>query len=122
MLFLGVLQFLTTYAAFRPLDLFVVPFLMIIVPISLMNEVIHEMIDFDVDKKTKINNTVQRFEGFDVIKLMIAMVAIIVIGCSIIAFSVLPRYRAIGLSISLLFGITMIYRMNSRVSRIMQAN
>lgn len=121
-LFLGVLQFLTTYAAFRPLDLFVVPFLMIIVPVSLMNEVIHEMIDFDVDKKTKINNTVQRFEGFDVIKLMIAMVAIIVIGCSIIAFSVLPRYRTIGLSISLLFGITMIYRMNARVSRIMQAN
>jgi len=120
-LFLGGLQFLTTYTAFRPLDLFVVPFLMIIVPVSLMNEVIHEMKDFDIDKKTKINNTVQRFEGFNVTKLMIAMVAIIVIGCSIIAFSIPPRYRTFGLSISLLFGFTMIYRMNARVSRITQA-
>ncbi len=119
-LFLGVLQFLTTYTTFRPLDLFVVPFLMIIVPVSLMNEVIHEMKDFNVDKKTKINNTVQRFEGFNVTKLMNAMVAIIVIGCSIIAFSFQPRYRTIGLSISLLFGIMIMYRMNARVSRITQ--
>lgn len=119
-LFLGVLQFLTTYAAFRPLDLFVAPFLMIIVPFSLMNEVIHEMKDFDVDKKTKINNTAQRFEGFDITKLMIAMVVIIVIGCSIIVLTVPLKYRIIGLSISLLLGIPMIYRMNARVSRITQ--
>jgi len=120
-LFLGVLQFLTTYAALRPLDLFVVPFLMIIVPFSLMNEIIHEMKDFDVDKKTKINNTVQRFEGFDITKLIVASVVIIIMGCSIIVFTIPPKYTIIGLLISLSFGILTIHRMNARVSRITQA-
>lgn len=119
-LFLGVLQFLTTYAAFRPLDIFIVPFLMIIVPFSLMNEIIHEMKDFDVDKKTKINNTVQRFEGFDITRLMMASIVMIVIGCSIIVFAVPPKYRIISFSISLLVGIPMIHRMNARVTRIMK--
>jgi 4-hydroxybenzoate polyprenyltransferase len=120
-IFLGALQFLTTFAAFRPLDLSVVPYLMIIVPFSLMNEVIHEMGDFEVDKQTKINNTVQRFEGFDLTKLLIAMLATVVIGCSIIVFTIHPEYRIITISISLFFGVPMIYRMNARVTRIAQA-
>jgi 4-hydroxybenzoate polyprenyltransferase len=120
-IFLGALQLLTTYAAFRPLDLSVIPYLMIVVPFSLMNEVIHEMGDFDVDKQTEINNTVQRFEGFDLTKLLFAMLATVVIGCSIIVFTIPQEYRMISLSISLFFGVPMFYKMNARVSRIVQA-
>ncbi len=120
-LFLGAFQLLTTYAAFRPLDLSVVPYLMIVVPFSLMNEVIHEMGDFEVDKQTEINNTVQRFEGFDLTKLLIAMLATVVIGCSIIVLTIPQEYRILSLSISLFFGVPMFYRMNARVSRIVQA-
>ena len=39
---LGVIQFFITYIAFRPLDLFVTPFLMVIIPFSMMNEIIQE--------------------------------------------------------------------------------
>ena len=120
-LFLGAFQFLTTYAAFRPIDLLVVPFLMIIIPISLMNEIIHEMKDFDIDKKTRVNNTVQRFEGFDITKLLIIMVATIVIGCSIIVFTLPPKQKIIGLSLALFVGVPMIYSLNTRVSRLTQA-
>jgi 4-hydroxybenzoate polyprenyltransferase len=120
-LFLGVLQFLTTYAAFRPLDLFIVPFLMIIIPFSMMNEIIHEMKDFDIDKKTKINNTVQRYEGFDTNKLMIAFIVILITGSTMAVFIIPPRYRIIGLSIGLLIDIPLIHRINTRVSRITQA-
>ncbi len=120
-LFLGVLQFLTTYVTFRPLDLSVVPFLMIIVPFSMMNEVIHELKDFDVDKKTKINNTVQRFVGFDITKLMVTSVMIIVLGCCFIVFTVPPKYAIITTLISLSLGTFTIYKMNARVSRIKQA-
>jgi hypothetical protein len=86
-----------------------------------MNEVIHEMGDFDVDKQTEINNTVQRFEGFDLTKLLFAMLATVVIGCSIIVFTIPQEYRMISLSISLFFGVPMFYKMNARVSRIVQA-
>ena len=120
-LFLGILQFLTTYAAFRPIDLFVAPFLMIIIPFSLMNEIIHELKDFDVDKKTRINNTVQRFEGLDITKLLITLVVTIVIGCSIIVYTIPPKHKIIGLSIALFLGVPMIYRMNAHVSRLTQA-
>lgn len=120
-IFLGAFQFLTTYAAFRPLDLSVIPFLMIVVPFSLMNEVIHEMKDYDVDKETKINNTVQRFEGFDMKKLLIAIVAVIVVGSAVIVYTIRPEQRIVSLTTSLLLGVPMIYRLNARVSRIAQA-
>ena len=121
-IFLGAFQFLTTYAAFRPLDLSVIPFLMIVVPFSLMNEVIHEMKDYDVDKETKIKNTVQRFEGFDITKLLIVIVAIIVVGSAVIVYTIRPEQRIASLTISLLLGVPAIYRMNARVSRIAQAS
>ena len=119
-LFLGVQQFLITYVAFRPLDLFVTPFLMIIIPFSLMNEIMHELIDFEVDKKTEISNTVQMFGGFDVRKLLIALSVIVIIGVSIIVLSLSVQYRVVGLAISLLIVVPAIYKMNVRVARITQ--
>jgi len=56
---LGILQFLITYLAFRPLNLQIMPFLVLIVPFSFSTQILQELRDFRVDKKTKINNTAQ---------------------------------------------------------------
>jgi 4-hydroxybenzoate polyprenyltransferase len=117
-IFLGVLQFLITYVAFRPLDLNAIPYLMIIVPFSLMNEIMHELIDFQVDKETEINNTVQMFGGFNIRNLLIALSVLVVIGVSLIIVSLSAQYRTIGLATSLLIVVPAIYRMNIRVARL----
>ncbi len=117
-LFLGVLQFLITYTAFRSLDLSVIPFLMIIVPFSMMNEIIHELIDFDVDKRTEINNTVQRFEMLDASRMMMILSVIIITGLSIMIYTIPPRYKFINLSVSLAVVVPAIFRMSARVSNI----
>jgi len=59
-IFLGEMQFLITYLAFRPLEMLVVPFLMIIVPFSVMNEILQGIRDFEIDRSTNIENTVQK--------------------------------------------------------------
>lgn len=120
-LFLGVQQLLITYAAFRPLDLFVAPFLMIVVPFSLMNEIMHELVDFDVDEETEISNTVQMFGGFDVRRLLVALSVAVVVGVSVIVFSLSAQHRVVGLAVSLLVVVPAIYRMNVRVVRITRA-
>jgi 4-hydroxybenzoate polyprenyltransferase len=117
-LFLGVLQFLITFTAFRPLALSIIPFLMIIIHFSMMNEIIHELIDFDVDKRTEINNTVQRFERFDASKIFMALSAIIITGLSIIIYTIPLRYKFVNMSISLVVVMIAIFRMNARVSDI----
>lgn len=116
---LGVLQFFITYLAFRRLDLFVTPFLMIIIPFSMMNEIIHELEDFDVDKKTKINNTVQKFEKHDIKKLLITSVIIIIMGSSIIIFTIPMKYKIINLLISIFASIALISKVKMRASSIM---
>lgn len=120
-IFLGVLQFLITYLAFRPLDLFVTPFLMIIIPFSLMNEILGELRDLDVDKKANVNNTIQRLESFDLTKLLIASVVAVITGFSIIIFTIPPRYKIVNLSISLSIGTAAIFKMNAWASSITQA-
>lgn len=97
--FLGVLQFLITYLAFRPLDLFVAPFLMIIIPFSVMNEIIGELKDLNVDKKTNITNTVQKLKSFDLSKLLIISVIMAILGLSIIIYSIPTKYRIVNLAI-----------------------
>ncbi len=120
-IFLGVLQFLITYLAFRPLDLFVIPFLMIIIPFSLMNEVLGELRDLEVDKKGNIDNTIQRFENFDLTKLLITSVVIVMTGFSIIIFTIPPRYKIVNLLISLFICTGAIFKMNAWASSITQA-
>lgn len=119
-LFLGVQQLLITFVAFRPLDLLVVPFLMIIVPFSLMNEIMHELLDFEVDRDTEISNTVQMFGGFDVRRLLLVLSVIVVVGAAIVVYSLSAEYRVAGLGISLAIVGPAIYKMNERVARITQ--
>jgi 4-hydroxybenzoate polyprenyltransferase len=120
-LFLGVQQLLITYVAFRPLDWLVVPFLMIIVPFSLMNEIMHELLDFDVDKVTEVSNTVQRYGGFNVRGLLVILSLLVVGGAAIIVYSLSAEYRVVGLGISLVVVGPAIYQMNGRVARITRA-
>ena len=117
-IFLGANQFLITYAAFRPLDLHALPYLMIIVPFSLMNEIMHELIDFEVDKETEISNTVQMLSGFNVRKLLVILSVTVIIGVSLIVLSLSAQYRVVGLAISILIVIPAIYRMNLRVAKV----
>lgn len=56
---LGTLQFLTTYLAFRSLNWQIIPFLTVIIPFSFSTQILQELRDFKVDRKTKINNTAQ---------------------------------------------------------------
>ena len=56
---LGVLQFLTTYLTFNPLDSQIIPFLIMIIPFSASCQISQQLRDFKIDKKTKINNTSQ---------------------------------------------------------------
>jgi 4-hydroxybenzoate polyprenyltransferase len=121
MIFLGVLQFLITYLAFRPLDLFVIPFLMIVIPFSMMNEIIHELKDYDVDESTNIKNTVQKFERSDIKKGLIILASIAIVGFSIIILTMPQENRLINVSMSLLLGIAALFRLNARASIITQA-
>lgn len=113
-IFLGVIQFFITYLSFRSLDWFVIPFLMIIIPFSLMIEIFGELKDFEVDKKTNINNTIQKFERLDIKKLVIFLFAIVITGFSIIIFTIPPEFRIINLSITLFIGIVAMLRINRR--------
>jgi len=90
---LGILQFFIAYLTFRAFDLFVIPFLMIIIPYSLIIQVLFELKDFKVDKKTKIKNTIQKLGGFDTKKLLIFLGAIAIIGFIILIFTVPSEYH-----------------------------
>lgn len=107
---LGLLQFSTTYFTFRSFDSFFIPFLMIIIPVSFMTDIFQELRDFKVDKKTKINNTIQKLGRFNIKKLLIASSVIVITGFLII-FSTIPlEYNIILLSLSIFLGIIVVLR------------
>ena len=110
---LGVLQFFIIYLTFRHFDLFIIPFLMIIIPISLMTEIFGELRDFDVDKKSKINNTIQNFGRFNIKKLLIISSVAVITGFITILFTIPSEYKIIALLVSVFIGIMVINRMNT---------
>jgi len=109
---LGVLQFFITYLAFRSFDLFLIPFLMIIVPFSLMVEIFFELRDFNVDKKTNIRNTIQRFGRSNIKKLLIASGATTIAGFTIIFFTIPSEYKIVILLGSIFLAIITISKVN----------
>lgn len=90
---LGILQFFIAYLTFRTFDLFVIPFLMIIIPYSLTIQILFELKDFEVDKKTRIKNTIQKLGKFNIKKLLIFLSAIEIIGFIILIFTVSPEHQ-----------------------------
>jgi len=77
---LGALQFSITYLAFRSFDLLFISFLMIFVPYSFAACIFQQLRDFEVDKKAKINNTVQKLGKFNPTKLFVVLTMIIISG------------------------------------------
>jgi hypothetical protein len=51
------------------------------------------MRDFNVDKKTKINNTIQKLGKFDIKMSLISLVLIATIGFAAIFFTVFAEYQ-----------------------------
>jgi len=86
----------------------------------MMNEIIHELKDYDVDESTNIKNTVQKFEMSDIKKGLIILASIAVAGFSIIILTMPPENRLINVSMSLLLGMVALFRLNSRASIITQ--
>lgn len=109
---LGVLQFLITYLTFHFFDLFIIPFLMIIIPFSLMVEIFFELRDFNVDKRTNIKNTVQRLGMFDLKKLLISFGVITIIGFTIIFFAIPSEQRTVILLASIFLAIIIVSKVN----------
>jgi 4-hydroxybenzoate polyprenyltransferase len=116
-IFMGEMQFLITYLAFRPLELMVAPFLMIIVPFSVMNEIIQEMRDFEIDKRTNIENSVQKLEGFNIKNIFLGLSLIVLFGFSLVLYNFINQNNYINLLITSSVGITAFYRLYSQVSR-----
>jgi 4-hydroxybenzoate polyprenyltransferase len=106
---MGVLQFLVAYLSFRSPDLFIIPFLMIIVPASLMILVIVQVRDFNIDKKTNIKNTVQKLGKFDIKKLLVVLSIPVIAGLIIIFLNIPSEYHIVILLISIFLGIGMIF-------------
>ena len=86
----------------------------IVLLISLISQISNQIRDFEVDKKTNIKNTIQKFQRFDIKKLLYTLAALIITGFSIIIFTIPTEYRIINVSISLFIGFLAIYRMNRR--------
>jgi 4-hydroxybenzoate polyprenyltransferase len=77
----GGLQFSIAYLAFRSFDPLFISFLMVVIPISFASDISQQFRDFEVDRKTKINNTLQKFGESGPKKLMVVLAAIVMIGC-----------------------------------------
>jgi 4-hydroxybenzoate polyprenyltransferase len=110
---LGALQFLITYLAFRPVDVFVIPFLMIILPFSLMVEVLYELRDFNVDRDTNIRNTIQRLGKINMKKLLIVSCATALIGFTLIFLTIQSEYGILIILGSIVVGIALVSKVNN---------
>jgi len=77
---LGILQFSTTYLAFHSFDVKSIPFLMIIIPYSLASCIYQQFRDLRVDKKAKIDNTLQRLGKFNLIRLFTVLIGVMILG------------------------------------------
>ena len=110
---LGTLQFLIAYLAFRPVDLFVIPFLMIILPFSLMVEVLYELRDFNVDRDTNIRNTIQRLGKVNMKKLLIASGATALVGFTLIFLTVQSEYGILIILGSIAVAIALASKVNN---------
>ncbi|MCW4048993.1 MAG: UbiA prenyltransferase family protein [Candidatus Bathyarchaeota archaeon] len=117
-IFLGVMQFLIIYLSFRQLDLFIVPFLMIIVPFSMMNEMFGEVLDYEVDKKTKITNTIQRYEKNELKRMWMVLSGIIVAGFSTLIYALPPENKIINMTVSLVIATQSVFRLYTGITQL----
>jgi len=108
----GVLQFSTTYFAFRLLDLFFISFLMMIIPFSIASDIFQELRDFNADKEGGVNNTVQKLGKFNPRKLF-AILGIIIGTGFVTLCSTLDRssiFFSVFLPFSILLGVIILLK------------
>jgi 4-hydroxybenzoate polyprenyltransferase len=77
---LGALQLSTTYLTFSSFNLQFISLLIIVIPFSVAAEFFQELRDFEIDKKTKINNTIQKLGKINPQKLIIILSIIATLG------------------------------------------
>lgn len=107
---LGVLQFFITYLAFKSFELLMIPFLMIIIPLSLTVEIVYEIKDFNIDKKTKMRNTVQKIGKKRAKKFLIPSSVIATIGFIWILFTIPIEYLPIILFIAIISSLILVFK------------
>jgi len=107
---LGILQFSTTYLTFSPLNSHILPFLIIIIPFSFSCQISQQLRDFEVDRKTKINNTSQLIGEENSIALVYVFCALSVAG-----FIMLDLNRLVILSPFALLGSLFYFRIKHRL-------
>jgi 4-hydroxybenzoate polyprenyltransferase len=116
-IFLGAMQFLIIYLAFRSLDLLVVPFLMIIMPFSAMEEIMQELRDFEIDKKTNIENTVQSLEKFNLKKVLLGLGLFVLIGFSFVLYYFIMQNNFINLLMTSSVAVIAFFRLYSQMHK-----
>lgn len=117
-LFLGTLQFSIIYLAFRPLDLHIIPLLMITISISMMNEIFHELVDYELDKKTQIKNTIQKLSRSNVKKILI-LLSLISLTSFFVFLTTFPlKNRLLTLAFFIVVGLIPSFRVYKRISNL----
>ena len=84
----GVIQISTTYLAFSSPNLQFLSILIVLITFSAAAEIFQELRDFEVDKKTKINNTIQKFGKFDPAALIIVLGMIATLGFGLLFYTI----------------------------------
>jgi 4-hydroxybenzoate polyprenyltransferase len=117
-LFLGALQFSIIYLALRPLDLHIIPLLTITISVSMMNEIFHEILDYELDKKTQINNTIQNLKRTNIKKILIFLSLIALTSFSVFMISFPLENRLLTLISFILAGIIPTFRVYKRINNL----
>lgn len=84
---LGGFQILTFYLTFNPLKYDILPFIMVFMPFSFGCEFFQELRDFHNDKKTKINNTIQKIGKIKPRGLMVVLSSISTLGYILLCYT-----------------------------------
>lgn len=116
--FLGAIQFSIIYLALRPLDLHIIPLLTITISVSMMNEIFHELLDYELDKKTQINNTIQNLKRTNIKKILIFLSLITLTSFSVFMISFPLENRLLTLISFILAGIIPTFRVYKRINNL----
>ena len=80
-----------------------------------MNEIFHEILDYELDKKTQINNTVQKLKRTNIKKILIFLSLITLTSFSVFMISFPLENRLLTLISFILAGIIPIFRVYKRI-------
>jgi hypothetical protein len=82
----------------------------------MINELYGEILDYNIDKNTNINNTIQRLQKDDAKKLLMVLSIFVLIGFSMMIITIPPQNKIMNLFISLVTGLVAVFRLYARIS------